>query len=51
MGRNDQNKVVVFSKEVGSLQPGDYASLRIVRSTGGTLIGEKVSGMEAIQNN
>jgi len=51
MGRNDQNKVVVFSKEVGSLQPGDYAWLRIVRSTGGTLIGEKVSGMEAIQNN
>jgi tRNA-2-methylthio-N6-dimethylallyladenosine synthase len=49
MGRNDQNKVVVFPKD-GTLREGDYALLRIVRSTGGTLIGEKVPEMEAIQN-
>jgi tRNA-2-methylthio-N6-dimethylallyladenosine synthase len=40
MGRNDQNKVVVFPKEGKSFQKGDYAMLKIIRSTGGTLIGE-----------
>jgi len=39
MGRNDQNKVVVFPKDQVSLQKGDYAILKIVQSTGGTLIG------------
>ena len=39
MGRNDQNKVVVFPKEGLALQKGDYAILKIVQSTGGTLIG------------
>jgi tRNA-2-methylthio-N6-dimethylallyladenosine synthase len=39
MGRNDQNKVVVFPKEEMRLQKGDYAILKIVHSTGGTLIG------------
>jgi tRNA-2-methylthio-N6-dimethylallyladenosine synthase len=40
MGRNDQNKVVVFPKEGKSFQKGEYAMLRIVDSTGGTLIGK-----------
>jgi len=40
MGRNDQNKVVVFPKDETGLQKGDYASLKIVHSTGGTLIGK-----------
>jgi tRNA-2-methylthio-N6-dimethylallyladenosine synthase len=40
MGRNDQNKVVVFPKEGKSFQKGDYAMLKIIHSTGGTLIGE-----------
>jgi tRNA-2-methylthio-N6-dimethylallyladenosine synthase len=40
MGRNDQNKVVVFPKDGVSLREGDYALLKIVDSTGGTLIGE-----------
>src|SRR5450755_3798632 len=35
MGRNDQNKVVVFPKDQVSLQKGDYAILKIVQSTGG----------------
>ncbi len=39
MGRNDQNKVVVFPKEGPALKKGDYAILEIVQSTGGTLIG------------
>src|SRR5450432_974648 len=39
MGRNDQNKVVVFPKDQVSLKKGDYAILKIVQSTGGTLIG------------
>jgi tRNA-2-methylthio-N6-dimethylallyladenosine synthase len=51
MGRNDQNKVVVFPKDGGVNREGDYALLRIIRSTGGTLIGERVRSMEAIQNN
>jgi tRNA-2-methylthio-N6-dimethylallyladenosine synthase len=42
MGRNDQNKVVVFSKHIKSLKKGDYVNLKIVRSTGGTLIGENI---------
>jgi tRNA-2-methylthio-N6-dimethylallyladenosine synthase len=42
MGRNDQNKVVVFPKKGTNLQPGDYAILKIVASTGGTLIGERI---------
>jgi tRNA-2-methylthio-N6-dimethylallyladenosine synthase len=42
MGRNDQNKVVVFPKEGLALQKGDYAILKIVQSTGGTLIGSAV---------
>jgi tRNA-2-methylthio-N6-dimethylallyladenosine synthase len=42
MGRNDQNKVVVFPKEGLTLQKGDYAILKIVQSTGGTLIGSAI---------
>ena len=42
MGRNDQNKVVVFPKGEAPLQKGDYAVLKIVHSTGGTLIGSLV---------
>jgi tRNA-2-methylthio-N6-dimethylallyladenosine synthase len=42
MGRNDQNKVVVFPKEGHLLKKGDYAILKIVHSTGGTLIGAMV---------
>jgi tRNA-2-methylthio-N6-dimethylallyladenosine synthase len=40
MGRNDQNKVVVFPKAETSLKKGDYAILKIKHSTGGTLLGE-----------
>jgi len=42
MGRNDQNKVVVFPKEGFDLKKGDYAMLKIVQSTGGTLIGSVI---------
>lgn len=40
-GRNSQNKMVVFPKE-GS-RPGDYATVRILRSTSATLMGEAVA--------
>jgi tRNA-2-methylthio-N6-dimethylallyladenosine synthase len=43
MGRNDQNKVVVFTKQGNSLGKGDYALVRIEHSTGATLIGEAIS--------
>jgi tRNA-2-methylthio-N6-dimethylallyladenosine synthase len=42
MGRNDQNKVVVFPKDGSPFKKGDYAVLKIVQSTGGTLIGSRI---------
>jgi len=41
MGRNTQNKVVVFPKTPGS-KKGDYAHVRIDVCTGGTLIGAAI---------
>lgn len=38
MGRNSQSKVLVFSKN-GNNKPGDYVMVKVVESTGGTLIG------------
>ncbi len=43
MGRNSQNKVVVFDKSDTSLQPGDYAWIEVTDCTQGTLLGELVS--------
>ena len=40
MGRNDQNKVVVFPKAGWSFQKGDYAKVKIDQCTGATLIGQ-----------
>jgi len=40
MGRNSQNKVVVFDKTVAkSLQPGDYVNVKITDCTQATLLG------------
>ncbi|MGZ5246709.1 MAG: tRNA (N6-isopentenyl adenosine(37)-C2)-methylthiotransferase MiaB [Flavitalea sp.] len=39
MGRNSQNKVIVFPKEGRDLQKGDYVDVLVTKSTGGTLIG------------
>lgn len=39
MGRSSENKVVVFKKN-GILDKGDYVNVRVVNSTGGTLLGE-----------
>lgn len=41
-GRNSQNKMVVFPKQ-GS-KPGEIVSVRIVRSTSATLVGEAIPG-------
>jgi len=40
MGRNSQNKVVVFPKEQLSLRPGDYVNVFIRDCTQATLLGE-----------
>ena len=41
-GRDSQNKMVVFPKGDKGLQKGDYALVRVLRATQGTLIGEIV---------
>ncbi len=43
MGRNDQNKVVVFNKQGNTLGKADYAFVSIAHSTGATLLGEAIS--------
>jgi tRNA-2-methylthio-N6-dimethylallyladenosine synthase len=40
MGRNSQNKVVVFPKGNFNYQKGDYAKVKIHSFTKGTLLGE-----------
>jgi tRNA-2-methylthio-N6-dimethylallyladenosine synthase len=42
MGRNSQNKVVIFPKGNRRLRPGDYVQVRITDSTQATLLGELV---------
>ncbi|HNF30588.1 MAG TPA: tRNA (N6-isopentenyl adenosine(37)-C2)-methylthiotransferase MiaB, partial [Chitinophagaceae bacterium] len=42
MGRNSQNKVIVFPKENFNLQKGDYVNVKVNSCTQATLIGEKV---------
>ncbi len=42
MGRNSQNKVVVFPKQGHTVRKGDYAQVRILDSTGATLIGQVI---------
>ena len=42
MGRNNQNKVVVFSKNNHLLGKGEYALVRIEACTGATLIGQVI---------
>ncbi len=42
MGRNNQNKVVVFPKKTHDFQKGDYALVKIEQCTGATLIGNSI---------
>ena len=42
MGRNSQNKVVVFAKGLHNLKLGDYANVKVNDCTQATLIGEIV---------
>lgn len=42
MGRNSQNKVIVFSKGSYTLKPGDYVKVRVNECTQATLLGEIV---------
>ncbi|HXB31289.1 MAG TPA: tRNA (N6-isopentenyl adenosine(37)-C2)-methylthiotransferase MiaB [Puia sp.] len=42
MGRNNQNKVVVFPKKAFDFQKGDYALVKIEQCTGATLIGNSI---------
>ena len=43
MGRNSQNKVVVFEKDASNLKPGDYAQVLVTDSTQATLIGTLIN--------
>lgn len=42
MGRSSENKVVVFAKD-GIADKGEYVRVKVTGSTGGTLLGEKIS--------
>ncbi len=42
MGRNSQNKVIVFPKNEKNLKPGDYAWVKVINCTQATLLGEIV---------
>ena len=42
MGRNSQNKVVIFPKGNADLKPGDYAMVKVKECTQATLLGELV---------
>ena len=42
MGRNSQNKVIVFPKGTANLKPGDYAMVKVRECTQATLLGELV---------
>lgn len=44
MGRNSQNKVVVFPKQGSAAAKGNYALVRILECTGATLIGKTIPG-------
>ncbi len=39
-GRNSQNKMLVFPKDGMEARPGDYVQVRVLESTGATLLGE-----------
>lgn len=43
MGRNSQNKVIVFPKNNLALQPGDYVEVKVIDCTQATLIGTMVN--------
>ena len=43
MGRNSQNKVVVFAKENYSYQKGDYVMVKVTAATQGTLLGQIIN--------
>ena len=43
MGRNSQNKVIVFPKENLDLKKGDYAVVKVTGCTKATLLGKLVN--------
>jgi len=45
MGRSSHNKVVVFPKNNGGFQKGDYVEVRITDCTGATLLGQPISSL------
>ncbi|MDQ3279435.1 MAG: TRAM domain-containing protein [Bacteroidota bacterium] len=42
MGRTSQNKVVIFSKGMYDLKPGDYVNVKVHDCSQATLFGEIV---------
>jgi tRNA-2-methylthio-N6-dimethylallyladenosine synthase len=45
MGRNSQNKVIVFPKASYELKPGDYVQVQVSGCTQATLLGDVVPGV------
>jgi tRNA-2-methylthio-N6-dimethylallyladenosine synthase len=43
MGRNSQNKVIVFEKGAAGLKPGNYAMVKVTGCTQATLMGELIN--------
>lgn len=43
MGRNSQNKVLVFPKSTAALRPGDYVRVKVEQCTQATLIGSLIT--------
>jgi tRNA-2-methylthio-N6-dimethylallyladenosine synthase len=46
MGRNSQNKVIVFPKMNATLQKGDYVEVKVTTCTQATLLGEMVTDIK-----
>ncbi|MCU0338186.1 MAG: TRAM domain-containing protein [Sediminibacterium sp.] len=46
MGRNSQNKVIVFPKDNSNLQPGSYAWVKVHQCNKATLIGTRIDQPE-----
>lgn len=42
MGRNSQNKVIVFPKGTANVKPGDYVTVKVKDCTQATLLGEMI---------
>jgi tRNA-2-methylthio-N6-dimethylallyladenosine synthase len=50
MGRNSQNKVIVFPKSSTNLKKGDYVKVKVLSCTKGTLIGAQLTNIPVLSD-